>query len=128
MEQGGPLERNVEIANLGESVYGDIVQQVKRQCQEAGNEKLLTRVIAVENGFSLLTKEYEAYKKNFTRSMYLELKRGAINVPAAAGDDEMRTNAWNRGDFKRLREPPKKTSKKNARKNGAGAGKKKRKK
>jgi len=112
-----PLPTDIYVANLGDSTFNeacDVLSKIIKEGDAGNHEKkrLREQVNELKRKHEETVREYAYFKKRYGRAIVLEHKRQFVNVKT----DAPRTNAWNVGDYKALREPKKKKKKKNNRK------------
>jgi len=118
------LPKNMVISNLAESIWSNTAKQLKEDV--SANPKLTERLNALIAAREKEILEHKKFKRQALRNMVDLQKKQSINV----FENAPRTNAWNQGDYKRIREPALKKRKKKAlnnNNNGAEPGKRRRK-
>lgn len=109
-----PLPTDIYVANLGESTFTeacDVLSNIIKESTaiDGAHEKkrLREQVANLKRKHEEEVRKYARFKKQYGRAIVMEHKRQFVNVKT----DAPRTNAWNVGDYKALREPKKKKKK-----------------
>ena len=106
------LPTNVHVSNLGESTFSeacDVLANIIKESSSGVNEKkrLREQVVQLKKKHEEEVRKLARFKKQYGRALVSEINRNFVNVKEGAP----RTNAWNVGDYKTLREPQKKKKK-----------------
>jgi len=107
------LPKDIEITNLAESVWNNAAKDL--QTELASRSKLIDKLNALREAHEKETKEHIRFKRIALKSMVDIQKTQSINVYDTNNNKIVppRTNAWNQGDYRKIREPaPKKRKKK----------------
>lgn len=99
------LPTDVHVSNLGESTFSEACDVLANIIQEGSDKKRLReQVTHLKKKHEEEVRKLARFKKQYGRALVSEMNRQFVNVK----QDAPRTNAWNVGDYKALREPQKK--------------------